>query len=89
MAAATKTKKREGERGGKKRGRGAKKKGRMAQKKMLAVPLVTAMENEKKISMLLSASVKKFGVSRMRDFFLCKICQKCHYTVTVIARPTE
>ena len=70
MAAATNTKRGRGRGGGKKRGRGAKKRGGGPTKKMLAAPLVTAMENEKKISMLLSASVKKFGVSRMRDFFL-------------------
>ena len=37
---------------------------------MLAATLATAAENEeKKILVLLSALVERFGVSRMRDFF--------------------
>ena len=43
------------------------KKGGGIVKKMLSVPILTPAET--KISVLLSASVERFGVSRMRDFF--------------------
>ena len=37
-------------------------------KKMLSAPFLTPAET--KISVLLSVSVERFGVSRMRDFYL-------------------
>ena len=59
--------------------------GREEKKKNYVSPFVDA--SGKQISVLLSASVKRFGVSRMQDFFasLLKIVSHCFLTLRKIS----